>query len=129
LVIIDTSVWIEYFGRGDAALKADVIRLMRSGQVLLVGLVYLEVLRGARTEQEYRWFEENFGGMEFAESTAALWSRAGRLIYESRQRGAEVGLVDAVIAAHALEGGHEVLSRDSDFLRVPGLRLYEAPPP
>jgi predicted nucleic acid-binding protein len=35
-------------------------------------------------------------------------------------------LADVVIAAHALEGGHALFTRDEHFRHVPGLRLHAA---
>ena len=51
-IILDTSVWIQYFRDGSSAESQDVSSLIASDRVVLVGVVYAELLRGARTPRD-----------------------------------------------------------------------------
>lgn len=129
LVIIDSSVWVQYFRAPDSAEGEEVERLIRAGEVAVVGAIYAELVHGARDEKELRRLEEDLNAFPFFDTDKWVWRRAGRLLFELRRQGVTVSLADAVIAAIALEAGHEVYTLDEHFQRVPGLRLHEASGP
>lgn len=125
MVIVDTSVWIEYFRDPDSVHGDAVERLINSGEVAIVGVVHAELLQGARTEQEARDLEYDLAAFAFLETKQDTWRRAGRLLFELRRRGVTLPVTDAIIAAAALQAKHEVYTLDEHFQRVPGLRLYK----
>ena len=47
-VIIDSSVWIDYFKPRVSRHREHVIDLISADEALLVGVVYAELLRGSR---------------------------------------------------------------------------------
>ena len=124
--IVDTSVWVQAFRAPNSVEKSEVERLIRSGQAAMVGIVATELLRGARDERELDALEGRLGALPFLEVSRSGWQEAGRLLFHLRQQGLSVPLPDALIAALALDGGHEVYTLDQHFRRVPGLRLHEA---
>ncbi|MDO8690019.1 MAG: PIN domain-containing protein [Dehalococcoidia bacterium] len=128
LCIVDTSVWVQAFRAPNSVEKAEVERLIKSGQAAMVGIVATELLRGARDRREFEALEGRLGALPFLELSRNGWQAAGRLLFELRHQGLTVPLPDAIIAAMALEGGHEVYTLDDHFRRVPGLRLHEANP-
>ncbi len=67
--------------------------------------------------------EALLGELEVAPLDESSARRAGQLAAETSARGLEVAMVDALIAGIALEVDGEIVSRDSDFHRIPGLRL------
>ena len=126
LVIVDTSTWIEYFRNLRSAHGDEVEQLVRESRVVVVGVVYAELLHGARSESELRTLEDTLGELPFLESDKEAWRRAGYLLLELRRRGRIIPLADALIAALALAGDHQVYSLDEHFRDVPGLELYQA---
>lgn len=126
LVIIDTSVWIQYFRDPDSAEGDEVERLINAGEVAMVGAVYAELVQGARSEKEVLDLEYDLDAFPFLETKKDIWRRAGRLLFDLRRQGLTVPVTDVLIAAVALEGGHHVYTLDEHFRRVPGLRLHEA---
>ncbi len=125
-VIVDTSVWVQSFRLPDSPEKQEVERLIQNRDVAMVGPVYAELLRGARDGDEFRLLEETLGALPFLESDKEAWQRTGRLLFDLGRRGVTLSFADALIAALALEGDHQVYTLDEHFQRVPGLRLYEA---
>lgn len=125
-VIIDTSIWIDYFKPRASRHREHVSDLIGSDEALMVGVVFSELLRGSRSDEEFAWYSNHLGELHFAESTKEVWERAGRLLFDLKVAGQEIPYTDAVIAAHALHGDHEVYSNDKHFQRVPGLRLHLA---
>jgi 2-haloalkanoic acid dehalogenase type II len=124
MVIVDTSVWIEAFRAGDSVERREVDRLLDTDQVAIVGPVLAEVLQGARSQQEFAALHRTLSVLEFIPETKSGATRAGNVSYQLRRRGAAVGLVDLLIVALALEGGHQVYTLDEHFQRIPGLQLY-----
>lgn len=124
-VIVDTSVWVQAFRSPNSVEKQEVERLIRSGQAMMLGIVSTELLRGARDERELEALERRLGALPFLELSKETWREAGMLLFHLRRQGLSVPLPDALIAAIALEGGHEVYTLDEHFRRVPGLRLHE----
>ena len=92
----------------------------------MVGVVYAELLRGARDETQFRALEEQLDALPFLEMTTATWRDTGRILGDLRRRGSAISLPDAAIAALALEQGLQVYTRDDHFQRIPGLELHTA---
>lgn len=125
-VIVDTSVWVQALRAANSVEKEEVDRLLASEETVMVGVVYTELLRGARDESEFRLLQSKLEVLPFLQADQETWRRTGRLLFDLRREGVTLPLPDALIAALALEGGHQVYTLDEHFQRVPGLRLYEA---
>ena len=91
----------------------------------MVGVVMAELLQGARNPQEYEELGVRLAGLPSVSETKNTWVQVGPLSYRLRQEGLAVGVVDLLVAALALEHGHEVYTLDEHFQRIPGLRLHE----
>lgn len=117
MVIVDTSVWIDYLGgmANDQTLWLD--RELGRQRLGLIDLILCEVLQGIRSDaafaevrrelEKFHLFET--GGIEFAVAAAQNY----RFL---RRRGATVRkTIDCLIATFCLEAGHELLHRDHDF--------------
>ena len=80
-VLIDTSVWIEYFKGADSALTQAVEALIKSGSVCTAGIILAELLQGARSDREIRVIEdlkESFA-LIASDREVEAWLEAGRL--------------------------------------------------
>ncbi len=125
MVVLDTSIWVEYLKRPDTAPAAEAERLIVSGRALVLGPVTAELLQGARSEKEFETLREALEGLPFAEGTRETWISVGRLSYSLRRKGTPVPLSDLYIAVLAMEVGASVYTLDQDFLRIPGVELYQ----
>lgn len=128
MVIVDTSVWIQFLGSGGSPEHWEVDKLLAREEVVMVGPVMAEILQGARSDREFERLRQQLSALIFVSETKETWTRVGNLSFQLRQQGNPVGLVDLLIASLALEGGHQVYSLDDHFQRVPDLQLYEAEP-
>lgn len=90
----------------------------------MTGLVLAEVLQGARDE-DFQKLADLMTALPFLPADQDTWARAGELSFQLRRLGRLTPLTDLLIAAVALEGGHQVFTLDDHFQYVPGLRLYE----
>jgi len=117
MVIIDTTVWIDFFGGIANAetlwLDAEAVK-QRLG---LTDVILCEVLQGIRGEAQLKKVERELlkcqvfatGGIEMAMAAAGNYG-------ELRKKGFTVRkTIDCWIATFCLREGHTLLHRDRDF--------------
>ena len=117
MVIVDTTVWIDYY-RGVVNLQTDWLET-QLGQVAfgLTDTILCEVLQGISSEREFQEVRENLaryqvfntGGAELAFLSAQnyrILRAQGRTVRKT---------IDCLIATFCLTAGHTLLHRDSDF--------------
>jgi len=128
VIVVDTSVWIDYL-RGVASDRVERLRtLMRRQPEMLIGdLTLCEVLQGCRSEAEATEVEAAL--REFAIvplSTPDLAVRAAANYRLLRRRGVTIRTtIDMIIGTFCIEHGHTLLHSDRDFEpmeRLLGLR-------
>ena len=119
MLVVDSSVWIDFFGGRPGAARATLRRLLAEGEVQIVvpDLVLFEVLRGFRHERDFRQARalmeslsiETVGGAELALEAAQHYRSL-------RAQGTTVrSSLDVLIAAFCIDRGYALLHRDRDF--------------
>lgn len=118
MIVVDTSIWIDYL-RGVASDRVGRLRsLMRRQPELLIGdLILCEVLQGCRSEAEAAEVEtvlREFTIVPLCTSDVAIKAAANyRLL---RRRGVIVRTtIDMIIGTFCIERGHMLLHSDRDF--------------
>jgi predicted nucleic acid-binding protein len=117
MVIVDTTVWIDYLG-GVANQQTSWLDHELGRQRLgLTDLILCEVLQGIRNDAaftqvrrdllKFRLFDT--GGTDLAVASAQNYRSLRRAGYTVRKT------IDCLIATFCLEAGHELLHRDHDF--------------
>jgi len=124
LVLVDTSVWIEYFQRKNALIEKEVDGLLRSEEVATAGLVLAELRRGCRTLSQVRLMLDAMEPLLYLESDRTSWLKAGEIAAEANARGYKMEVGDCLLAAVVLREGCSLFTLDRDFSRVPGLKLH-----
>ena len=115
--LVDTSVWLEVLppGRGNDTLRSRIDSLLAADLVATTGMVKLELLGGARTEQEWHRLEELLAALHSLEVTDDHWREAAQLGFRLRRLGVVVPFTDLLIGAMALAQGAVVVHRDRHF--------------
>jgi predicted nucleic acid-binding protein len=123
ILLVDTSVWIDFFAARDmpqTRLFKDAVR--EGAEVALTGLILAEILQGVPSDSEFaklRKVLSSFRGLR--PGSEETYVRAARLYRTGRKRGVTIrSLVDCLIAAIAMEQEATVLHRDRDFDRISG---------
>jgi predicted nucleic acid-binding protein len=117
VIVVDTSVWIDYFN-GAPAPQSDLLDALLGERLLAVGdLILAELLQGFASEPDARRALRLLEPLEFLEMAGrevAIQSAANyRLL---RRRGATVRkTMDMLIGTYCLMHGHELLHNDRDF--------------
>jgi predicted nucleic acid-binding protein len=114
-ILVDSSIWIAVLRHPDEDLSPRITELVANGGATITGMIRLEVLRGARTEQTFARLVSMFEAFDEISPTASTWEEAARLGMLLRRRGAIVPATDLLIAAIALQSGCILLHRDAHF--------------
>ena len=123
-VIVDTSAWIQYFRRGKSLEASEVRSLLDSDNVVLVGVVYAELLRGTRSDEQRETLVDSLQALPYVETDMETWRLAGEVLSSLERKGQRIPLPDALIAAIAIRNGLSVYTQDSHFSRISILSLY-----
>lgn len=115
MVLVDTSVWIEFFRRGSSF---DLEKVVAFDDVVTCLPVIQEVLQGFRDERAFRIASQSMRQLPIVESPlgAHVFDDAVHLYRSTRRTGSTIrSSVDCLIAACALRHNLTVLHRDRDF--------------
>jgi hypothetical protein len=129
VVLVDTSVWVEFFRKPSRIDLPDVVDL---DEVVTCLPVLQEVLQGFREEAAFALARDAMLALPMVESPLRqeVFEEAVGLYRRARAQGLTVrSSVDCLIAACALRHGLTVLHRDRDFgvlARVSPLRVKDA---
>jgi len=119
VLVVDSSVWIDFFNDVDHPSVEHLARLLESGEVPIVvpDLVLFEVLRGFRDDRDHRRARlllESLNIEPAAGATLAL--EAARHYRSLRAAGVTVrSAIDVLIATFCIERDYALLHRDRDF--------------
>jgi len=107
MVLLDTSVWIEYF-RQIEPVASQVSDLLADQQVITVEPVFSELMFGARDVKErnvIRTYWQILPRVEFKEDSMF---EASSYAFDSDLFSSNVNLIDVVIIRSAQRGGHKL---------------------
>jgi predicted nucleic acid-binding protein len=124
VVLVDTSVWIEYLQRANPAIEREMDDLLLAGEVATTGLVLAELRRGCRTPGQTRVMLQAMDPLTYLEPSRKAWLQAGELAMEGAGRGHMLEFGDCLLAAISVEEECALFSLDQDFRRIPGVRLH-----
>ena len=127
MILVDSSVWIDFFSRAPGPGGRELRRLITDSEpIALSGVIVTEVLQGLRWDvqriehQLSRWDLLAPQGFE-------TYRKAAALIRLARSRGVALTTVDALITTLALQEGAVLFTLDRDFERIgsfTGLKLH-----
>ena len=117
MVIVDTTVWIDYL-RGTVNPETEWLNRELGKQPLgLLDLILCEVLQGISGERAFLNVERDLKKLQIFETGGVeLAIRAAKNFQRLRREGKTVRkTVDCLIATFCIASGHALLHRDRDF--------------
>ena len=117
MILVDSSVWVDYF-RGTATPQTNRLDGLLGSEPLAIGdLILTEVLQGFATDREFNDARKVLlaldmvvlGGMDVAVEAAKNFRKLRGLGVTVRKT------IDTVIATRCIVSGHMLLHSDSDF--------------
>lgn len=126
MLVVDSSVWIDFFNDADHLAVEMLASLLEQGEVRIVvpDLVFFEVLRGFRQERSYREAKVLLETLDLVDTSNIRLAEVAAQHYRSlRVQGFTVrGGIDVLVASFCIEHDYALLHRDRDFQAFESLR-------
>jgi hypothetical protein len=117
VILVDSSVWIDYLRNRTTAGVTKLESVLREGPLLVGDLVLCEILQGLRNDAEAQRVESVLRGFELAslcEPEIAVSAAANCRFL--RARGITIRqTIDLIIGTFCIERGHALLHSNRDF--------------
>ena len=117
MIVVDSSVWIDYFTGNDSPEADHLDSLLGQELIAISDLVLTEVLQGFRADKDFREARDlllSFHVVNMLDTTIALKSAAN--FRALRKLGLTVRkTVDSIIATYCIENRLPLLHSDKDF--------------
>jgi predicted nucleic acid-binding protein len=119
VVVVDTSVWIDFFNKPDMEGNNRLEELIRDqNRATICGVILQEILQGIREQKSFDLTRQRLLFLPFLESTREVHLLAASIYRDLRKRGVTVPSVDAAIAAIAIHHGFPLFTRDDHFTEI-----------
>jgi len=130
LILVDSSVWIDFFSSSPGRAGADLRRMIEDAEPFAItGIIVTEILQGLT--RNVGQVEQFLSRWEILEPIGfSTYREAASIFRLCRSKGISLTTTDTLIAAIALEHGATIFTLDKDFSRIAtltSLKLYFPP--
>jgi predicted nucleic acid-binding protein len=119
VILIDTSVWIEYFRATGSAAAVEVRRLLseEADQVAMCEPIAVEILSGVTDDDIHLKLERLVNGLPSLSIDSSVDFRTAAAIYRAARRAGRTirSINDCLIAAVAIRHNVRIIHQDNDF--------------
>ena len=117
MILVDSSVWIDYFRAADTPQVALLDSLLGRRQIAVGDLIVAEVLQGVRDDKEFRLVKRVFAAFTHLDLCGyALALKAAENYRLLRAKGITVRkTIDTLIATRCIEDRLTLLHADRDY--------------
>jgi len=123
-IIVDTSIWIEYF-KNNPTYVLFIEENLNLENIYMVGPIISELLHGVKNEKEYLMLSGSISAILYVDCIFEDWIKAGHLLFSLKKKGRIIPLTDALISAIAIRIDAPVLTMDRHFKNIPGIKLLD----
>lgn len=128
-VLVDTSVWSQMLRRKSPPPTDKAVLLQEliaaDQRVYVIGIVIQEILQYVREPAQFNKIRKYLPPFPLLEPGYETYVSAAQLASHCRKHGVQVGTVDALIAATAIENECHLLTSDTDFEHIAKLTALE----
>lgn len=123
MVLVDTSVWITIFRDSSGQAGHALQHMLGEQDVALTRFHALELLQGAKDDQEWDMLQSYLEPQEYLELLPPSWATAARIYFDLRRQGLTVrSPIDCCIAQIALDYDVLLIHQDKDFHTIARIR-------
>ncbi|MBI4587455.1 MAG: PIN domain-containing protein [Candidatus Rokubacteria bacterium] len=118
-ILVDSSIWIEFFRRPNAPASLVLDHLLAHRLVCTTGLIKAEVVPGAQSPRDFRRLRSLFDALPSAPEREGFWAHLMRFRYRLHLNGVlGISIPDLIIATVAIQNRRLVFTADEDFSRM-----------
>ena len=132
MILIDTSVWIDFFDHPGSAQAIELKGLIeKDADICIADITLTEILQGIKDDEIFEEIEEYLAGFPIIRpSGIETYIKAANIYRSCRKKGKAISkTIDALIAAIAIENHLSLFHKDKDFDSISssvGLRIYKS---
>ena len=117
MILVDSSVWIDYFKGTITAQTAKLDQLLGHEPLAIGDLILIEVLQGFAAERDFKTARKMLASLTLVELCGQeIAIQAAKNFRVLRALGVTVRkTIDTVIATRCIESGYDLLHNDRDF--------------
>jgi hypothetical protein len=117
MIVVDTSVWVDYFNGVSAAHVETLDRLLVEERILIGDIILTEVLQGFRNDAAFRKARTLLDALEYSSMLGKEIALQSAMNYRKlRKAGVTVRkTIDVMIATFCIVNRHRLLHADRDF--------------
>jgi len=117
-VLIDTSVWIEFFRKRESPVSLNIREWLKLNQVYYTGPIVVELYQGAKTTKEIQIINQLLDTIHYVDITREHYHHAGLTSQKAARDGKIFSTIDMIIAAVAHDENLSLFSLDHHFLEI-----------
>jgi len=120
VILVDTSVWIDYFNGVENRQTEILDRILSEQSVLMGDIILTEILQGFDSDKDYRLAKQALDPLDCVHlGGKSLAIEAASNFRHLRSKGITIRkTVDMLIASWCIEHNVELLHNDKDFDRI-----------
>ncbi len=114
-VLIDTSVWVEFFRKRNSAISTRLREYLKLNQVYYAGPIFVELYQGAKTRREIEVLDQLFDTINYVDITRSHYHHAGLVSQKAAREGNVFSTIDVILAVLAYDESLSLYSLDHHF--------------
>lgn len=119
MVVVDTSVWIDFFRNPADNSNGRLEELVRGrNRAAICGIILQEILQGIREQKSFELSRQRLLFLPFLEADREVHLLAATIYRDLRKKGITVPSTDAAIAAVTIHHGFPLFTRDEHFSEI-----------
>ena len=117
MILVDTSVWVDYFHGKKAAHCTHLKAAIHNNEDLCVcGIVMTEILQGIRKDTDCKKVQQILDDLLYLPAQKSTYLSAAKMYRSLRKKGRTIRKpVDCIIASICIENSSFLLHNDKDF--------------
>lgn len=116
MILVDTSVWIEFF-RGKEPFFRELKELIENSQVVVHEVVFGELLQGCKNMDEVKFILKYWENLNSLTSNGSFLA-AGQLSFRNQHIKKGIGLIDSVLLQAIQDQDLKLWTLDKKILQV-----------
>ncbi len=117
MILVDTSVWIDYFNGNENNKTNTLDSALIDGTVAIGDIIFLEILQGFRHDKDYNKAEKTLSSLDMYEMFgSSMVSKCANNYRALRKKGITIRkTTDVIIATFCIDNKLPLLYSDKDF--------------
>ncbi len=124
MIVVDTSIWIEYFRGSRSDIVEKIHMYLDEDQIVLPVLVKLEILAGC-SKKNFAEVKRTFSALPLLYPEYSTWEKIEEWLPLAIGHGENFSIPDLIIAAIAQERQAFLWTQDGDYKRMEKLRFVK----